>query len=183
MRDLWNSFAGLNCMLLLFGTDVLVLNSITGISVMFQKQPQTAQNFGIDPQMFLVKILTAGCCKNDFHILFVFIIWVCHYLVLIFRLPVQHLQCTGAELYWDVHIYFSPVISSEGRLWILLPTSVSCRLEEPHLHHTFPLGVKNRLKMWVTEGTGISLEKQRTHKILLLIITRITIIIMYSLYF
>lgn len=37
------------------------------------------------------------------------------------------------------------VISSEGRLWILLPTSVSCRLEEPHLHHTFPLGVKNRL--------------------------------------
>lgn len=75
------------------------------------------------------------------------------------------------------------VISSEGRLWILLPTSVSCRLEEPHLHHTFPLGVKNRLKMWVTEGTGISSEKQRTHKILLLIITRITIIIMYSLYF
>lgn len=75
------------------------------------------------------------------------------------------------------------VISSEGRLWILLPTSVSCRLEEPHLHHTFPLGVKNRMKMWVTEGTGISSEKQRTHKILLLIITRITIIIMYSLYF
>lgn len=115
MIDIWNSFARLNCTLLLFSTNVLVLNSITSISVTLQKQPQTALNSRIDPQMCLVKILTASCCKNDFHILFVFITWAFHYLVLIFRLPVQHFQCTGAELCWDVLIYLSDMWPSRPR--------------------------------------------------------------------
>lgn len=58
--------------------------------VTFQKLPQTALNFGI-------------------------ITWAFHYFVLIFRLPIQHFQCTGAELCWDVLIYFLDMWPSRPR--------------------------------------------------------------------